>query len=84
MGRRRQERGRTEAKTRSKTLRQAASLVFAVTAILPLLVFVLRCTTSARFSRLSVQVGLGVALATSLMGYYVFRGSSGKCPTSSR
>jgi hypothetical protein len=65
-------------KTRSKTLRQAASLVFAVTAILPLLVFVWTVYYLGALSRLSVQVGLGVALATSLMGYYVFRGLIGQ------
>jgi hypothetical protein len=65
-------------KTRSKTLQQAASLVFAVTAILPLLVFVWTVYHLGALSRLSAQVGLGVALATSLMGYYVFRGLIGQ------
>jgi hypothetical protein len=65
-------------KTRSKTLRQAASLVFAVTAILPLLLFVWTVYYLGALSRLSAQVGLGVALATSLMGYYVFRGLIGQ------
>ena len=65
-------------KARSKTLRQAASLVFAVTAILPLLLFVWTVYYLGALSRLSAQVGLGVALATSLMGYYVFRGLIGQ------
>jgi hypothetical protein len=65
-------------KTRSKTLQQAASLVFAVTAILPLLLFVWTVYHLGALSRLSAQVGLGVALATSLMGYYVFRGLIGQ------
>jgi hypothetical protein len=65
-------------KIRSKTLQQAASLVFAVTAILPLLIFVWTVYHLGALSRLSAQVGLGVALATSLMGYYVFRGLIGQ------
>lgn len=65
-------------KTRSKTLRQAASLVFAVTAVLPLLLFLWTVYYLGALSRLSAQVGLGVALVTSLMGYYVFRGLIGQ------
>lgn len=65
-------------KIRSKTLRQAASLVFAVTAILPLLLFVWTVYYLGALSRVSAQVGLGLALGISLMGYYVFRGLIGQ------
>lgn len=65
--------GTARPKTRSNTLRQAASAVFALTAILPLLLFVWTVHSLGALSRLQVQVGLGLALAVALLGFWVFR-----------
>jgi len=65
--------GAAKPKTRSNTLRQAASAVFALTTVLPLLLFVWTVHTLGVLSRLPAQVGLGLALAIALLGYWVFR-----------
>src|SRR2546427_4473962 len=65
--------GAARPETRSNTLRQAASAVFALTAILPLLLFVWTVHSLGALSRLQAQVGLGLALAVALLGFWVFR-----------
>jgi len=65
--------GAARPQTRPNTLRQAASAVFALTAILPLLLFVWTVHSLGALSRLQVQVGLGLALAVALLGFWVFR-----------
>jgi len=65
--------GAARPQTRSNTLRQAASAVFALTAILPLLLFVWTVHSLGALSRLQAQVGLGLALAVALLGFWVFR-----------
>ena len=65
-------------KTRSNTLRQAASAVFALTAIVPLLLFVWTVHYLGALSKLPAQVGLGLALAVALVGYFIFRGLMGR------
>src|SRR5947208_4213709 len=65
--------GAARPQTRSNTLRQAASAVFALTAILPLLLFVWTVHSLGALSRYQAQVGLGLALAVALLGFWVFR-----------
>jgi hypothetical protein len=58
----------------SSTLRQAASAVFAVTTVVPLLIFVWTLYVLDTLTRMEAQMGLGVALAVALLGYLIFRG----------
>src|SRR5256712_11219239 len=70
--------GAARPQTRSNTLRQAASAVFALTAILPLLLFVWTVHSLGALSGLQAQVGLGLALAVALLGFWVFRRLMGR------
>ena len=58
---------------RARPLRQAAAAVFAVTAIVPLLIFVWTLHRLDALSRGQAQVGLGLALAIALLGFQIFR-----------
>jgi hypothetical protein len=71
--------GATKPKrARPNTLRQAASAVFALTAIVPLLLFVWAVHHLGGLSVLQAQVSLGLALAVALVGYFIFRGLMGR------
>src|SRR5207245_11648460 len=59
--------------SRSSSLQQAASAVFAVTAVVPLLVFVWTLHRLGVLSHVQSQVGLGLALGIALLGFYIFR-----------
>jgi hypothetical protein len=58
---------------RPNSLQQAASAVFAVTTVVPLLIFVWTLHRLGSLSRLQSQVGLALALGIALLGYYIFR-----------
>ena len=58
---------------RPNSLQQAASAVFAVTTVVPLLIFVWTLHRLGSLSLLQSQVGLGLALGIALLGYYIFR-----------
>lgn len=58
----------------SSTLRQAASVVFAVTTVVPLLIFVWTLHALDSLSKPEAQVGLCLALAVALLGLHIFRG----------
>ena len=58
---------------RPNSLQQAASAVFAVTTVVPLLIFVWTLHRLGSLSRLQSQIGLALALGTALLGYYIFR-----------
>lgn len=60
-------------KTGSSTLQHAASVVFALTAVLPLLVFAWTLYRVNALSRPQAQLGLGLALGAALLGWYIFR-----------
>ena len=60
------------------SLQQAASAVFAVTTVLPLLIFVWTLYRLGTLSRLHSQLGLGLALAVALLGFYFFRRLMGR------
>ncbi len=62
-----------QAKTRPNSLRNAASAVFAVTAIVPLMIFVWTLHRLDALSHLQAQVGLALALAIALLGFAIFR-----------
>src|SRR5262245_40706348 len=59
--------------SRPNSLQQAASAVFAVTTVVPLLIFVWTLHRLGSLSRLQSQLGLGLALGIALLGYYIFR-----------
>jgi hypothetical protein len=63
---------------RPNSLQQAASAVFAVTTVVPLLIFVWTLHRLGSLSRIQSQLGLGLALVTALLGYYIFRRLMGK------
>jgi hypothetical protein len=58
---------------RPNSLQQAASAVFAITTVVPLLIFVWTLHRLGSLSRLQSQIGLGLALGIALLGYYIFR-----------
>jgi hypothetical protein len=68
----------TRVKTRSKTLRQAASAMFAFTTIVPLMILVWTLHRLDALSEPRSQVGLGLALAVALLGFYIFRQLMGR------
>ena len=63
----------TRSKTRSNTLRQAASALFGFTTIVPLMIFVWTLYRLDGLSKLEFQVDLGLALTIALLGFYIFR-----------
>ena len=62
-----------ESGVRTNSLRHAASAVFAVTTIVPLLIFVLTLHRIGALTAQQSQVGLGLALGVALFGFYIFR-----------
>src|SRR5499426_4899298 len=63
---------------RPNSLQQAASAVFAVTTVVPLLIFVWTLHRVGSLSLVQSQVGLGLALGIALLGYYIFRRLMGR------
>jgi len=61
------------AMSKPSSLQQAASAVFAVTTVVPLLVFVWTLHRLGVLSHVQSQVGLGLALGIALLGFYIFR-----------
>jgi len=61
------------AVSKPSSLQQAASAVFAVTTVVPLLVFVWTLHRLSALSHVQSQVGLGLALGIALLGFYIFR-----------
>jgi hypothetical protein len=62
-----------EPKARSNTLRQAASAVFALTAVVPLLLFVWTVHHLGALASLQAQLVIGLALVVALVGFLMFR-----------
>jgi hypothetical protein len=60
-------------KSRRNSLQQAASAVFAVTTVVPLLIFVWTLHRVGALGHVQSQIGLGLALALALFGFYIFR-----------
>src|SRR5262245_65252137 len=63
---------------RPNSLQQAASAVFAVTTVVPLLIFVWTLHRLGSLSLMQSQLGLGLALGIALLGYYIFRRLMGR------
>src|SRR5260370_5920500 len=57
---------------RTYTLRNAASIVFALTAVIPLLLFTYTLYALNQLKLTAAQMGLGVALACALVGLFIF------------
>jgi hypothetical protein len=57
---------------RTYTLRNAASIVFALTAVIPLLLFTYTLYLLGQLGQLQAQMGLGVALGCALVGLFIF------------
>jgi hypothetical protein len=57
---------------RTYTLRNAASIVFALTAVIPLLLFTYTLYALNQLKLTQAQMGLGVALACALVGLFIF------------
>jgi hypothetical protein len=64
--------------TKPTSLQQAASAVFCVTTVVPLLIFVWTLHRIGALTRIESQVGLGLALGIALLGYYIFRRLMGR------
>ena len=58
--------------SRTYTLRNAASIVFALTAVIPLLLFPYTLYLLGQLGQLQAQMGLGVALGCALVGLFIF------------
>lgn len=57
---------------RTYTIRNAASIVFALTAVIPLLLFTYTLYALNQLKLTQAQMGLGVALACALVGLFIF------------
>ena len=57
---------------RTYTLRNAASIVFALTAVIPLLLFTYTLYSLNQLKLTEAQMGLGVALTCALVGLFIF------------
>jgi hypothetical protein len=63
---------------RTYTLRNAASIVFALTAVIPLLLFTYTLYSLNQLSLTEAQLGLGAALACALVGLFIFSNLMGR------
>ena len=63
---------------RTDTLRNAASIVFALTAVIPLLLFTYTLYSLNQLKLTEAQMGLGVALTCALVGLFIFSNLMGR------
>lgn len=63
---------------RTYTLRNAASIVFALTAVIPLLLFTYTLYSLDQLKLTEAQMGLGVALVCALVGLFIFSNLMGR------
>jgi hypothetical protein len=63
---------------RTYTLRNAASIVFALTAVIPLLLFTYTLYSLNQLKLTEAQMGLGVALTCALVGLFIFSNLMGR------
>jgi hypothetical protein len=66
------------AKGRTYTLRNAASIVFALTAVIPLLLFTYTLHRLDQLGQTQAQMGLAVALGCALVGLFIFSNLMGR------
>jgi hypothetical protein len=67
-----------EAKTKQQGLQQAASVIFALVAVVPLLIFAWTLHALGAIRSTQAQLSLGVALAVALLGFWMFRSLLGR------
>jgi len=66
------------AKSKQQGLQQAASVIFALVAIVPLLIFAFTLHSVGAMRSTQAQVSLTLALAISLLGFWLFRSMLGR------
>ncbi|HEX2441125.1 MAG TPA: hypothetical protein VHT71_22630 [Methylomirabilota bacterium] len=62
-----------EGSAKARGLQQAASVIFALVAVVPLLIFAWTLHTLGAIRSTQAQLSLGLALAVSLLGFWMFR-----------
>jgi hypothetical protein len=67
-----------EAKTKQQGLQQAASVIFALVAVVPLLIFAWTLHALGSIRSMQAQLSLGFALAVALLGFWMFRSLLGR------
>lgn len=67
-----------EAKTKQQGLQQAASVIFALVAVVPLLIFAWTLHALGAIRSTQAQLSLGLALAVALLGFWMFRSLLGR------
>lgn len=65
--------GKNQRRSRTMSLREAASVVFALVALLPILLFVYLLSRHELLHNTEAQVGLLAAVGVSILGFLVFR-----------
>ena len=65
-------------RTKQQGLQQAASVIFALVAIVPLLIFAWTLHTLGVIRSTQAQLSLGLALAVALLGFWMFRSMLGR------
>ena len=65
--------GKNRRRSRTMSLREAASIVFALVALLPILLFVYLLSRHEMLHSTEAQVGLFAAVVVSILGFLVFR-----------
>jgi len=66
------------ARSKQQGLQQAASVIFALVAIVPLLIFAWTLHTLGVIRSTQAQLSLGLALAVALLGFWMFRSMLGR------
>ena len=67
-----------EAKTKQQGLQQAASVIFALVAVVPLLIFAWTLHALGAIRSTQAHLSLGLALAVALLGFWMFRSLLGR------
>ena len=65
--------GKNRRRSRTMSLREAASVVFALVALLPILLFVYLLSRHEMLRNTEAQLGLLAAITVSILGFLVFR-----------
>jgi hypothetical protein len=66
------------AKSKQQGLQQAASMIFALVAVVPLLIFAYTLHALGAIRNTQAQISLGLALAIALLGFWMFRSMLGR------
>jgi len=66
------------ARSKQQGLQQAASMIFALVAVVPLLIFAYTLHALGAIRSTQAQISLGLALAIALLGFWMFRSMLGR------